>query len=100
MNDYLLLMHDDATDGAIANDDARWDAYLAALRAGGRFDGGSSIGPGAVHRREGTPAPLSAALGGYIRVRAESLDDARRFLAGNPVYEGGGSIEIRALPRG
>ena len=35
--------------------------------------------------------PVSAHLGGYLRVRAESLDDARRFLAGNPVYESGGT---------
>jgi hypothetical protein len=38
-------------------------------------------------------------LSGYIRVRAESLDDARRFVADNPVYERGGTIEIRELPR-
>lgn len=99
MNDYLLLMHEDATDAGIANDGARWAAYFAALRASGRFDGGSAIGAGAVHRRAGPPAPLSAALGGYLRVRAESLEDAERFLAGNPIYEGGGSVEIRELPR-
>ena len=48
MNDYLLLMHEDAADAGIANDGARWGAYLASLRASGGFDGGSSIGPGAV----------------------------------------------------
>ena len=99
MNDYLLLMHEDAADAGIANDGARWGAYLAGLWASGGFDGGSSIGPGAVFRQSGKPAPLSVALGGYLRVRAASVEDAQRFLAGNPVYEAGGSVEIRELPR-
>ena len=99
MDDYLLLMHDDATDPAIAGDPGRWGAYLARLRADPGFDGGSSIGPGSCERQGGAPRPLSASLDGFLRVRADSLDDARRFLPGNPVYEGGGTVEIRLLPR-
>jgi hypothetical protein len=36
---------------------------------------------------------------GYLRVRAENADVARRFLVGNPVYEAVGTVEIRELPR-
>jgi hypothetical protein len=32
-------------------------------------------------------------------VQADSIDDARRFLEGNPVFEAGGTVEIRELPR-
>ena len=35
---------------------------------------------------------------GFIRVRAADIEAARHFLAGNPVYEGGGTVEIRELP--
>ncbi|KQV53912.1 MULTISPECIES: hypothetical protein [unclassified Duganella] len=86
MNDYILLMHDDAIDRAVAEDGARWEHYLSGLRASGQFDGGSVV-----------PAP--ARVNGYIRVRAESLEAAQRFLAGNPDYDAGGTVEVRALPR-
>lgn len=99
MNDYLLLMHDDALQASEAQSEPAWTRYLDSLRRSGRFDGGSAIGLGACHRRSDPPAPLSASLTGYLRVQAESLEEAKRFLAGNPVYEAGGSVEIRELPR-
>jgi hypothetical protein len=36
---------------------------------------------------------------GFIKVQAESLDHARELLKGNPVFEAGGTVEIRELPR-
>ena len=42
---------------------------------------------------------MTAHLTGYIRVRAESLDQAKSLLAGNPLFEAGGTVEIRELPR-
>lgn len=38
-------------------------------------------------------------MAGYLKVQAESLEEARAFLAGNPVFEAGGTVEIRELPR-
>lgn len=100
MNDYLLFMFDDAVDGERADDDARWEAYLATLRASGQFDGGSAIGRGERLRQGQVASEADLQRTGFIRVRAASLEDARRFLVGNPVYEAGGSIEIRELPKG
>ena len=94
-NDYILFMHDDVG----PTDDAAWAAYFTKLRASGGFDGGSSIGPGVCLRRDGVAKPTTSHLSGYIRVRAESMNDAKRFLDGNPVYEAGGTIELRELPR-
>lgn len=97
MNEYILFMHDDAVDPAIADDGARWEHYLSGLRASGQFDGGSSIGPGVLARRNGGTVPAPGHVNGYIRVRAESLEAAQRFLAGNPNYDAGGTIEVREL---
>ncbi|MEQ1508723.1 MAG: hypothetical protein ABMB14_41230 [Myxococcota bacterium] len=94
MTEYLVLMHAGA-DG----DDAAWGAYLAGLRASGRFDGGSAIGSGVCVSKTGAAPPITAHLVGYLRIRAHDLDDAVRLLAGNPVYEAGGVVELRALPR-
>jgi hypothetical protein len=97
MNDYIFFMHDDAR-AEIAS--AAWQSYFAKLRDGGHFGGGSAIGGGVCVNKNGASGPIAAQLTGYIRVRAESLDAAQRLLEGNPVYEAGGTIEIRELPRG
>ncbi len=99
MNDYLLLMHDDAPAEARQQHEASWPAYLASLRASGRFEGGSAIGGGICANKNGVAGEITEKLVGYLKVRAESLDAARKFLPGNPVFEAGGTVEIRELPR-
>lgn len=98
MNEYLLLMHTDAP--AAAGDSVHtWPAYFELLRAADVFQGGSAIGDGICVAKAGAPADIARHIGGYIRVRAQSLDAARALLIGNPVYEAGGTVEIRELPR-
>jgi hypothetical protein len=94
MADYLLFMHDDAT-GPTKD----WEGYLHRLRQAGAFEGGSAIGGGVVARKIGRPAPLAAHLAGFIRITARDLDHAQSFLDGNPIYEAGGTVEIRELPK-
>lgn len=96
MTDYILLMHGDTR---TPTDEADWAAYFAQLAADGAFAGGSSIGDGRCFRREGTPGPVASHLTGYIRIVARNREEAERCLIGNPVYENGGTVEIRALPR-
>lgn len=98
MNEFLLLMHAGApiSPADLAH---TWPAYLAALRAVGAFEGGSAIGDGVCVAKTGPEVEITRHLTGYIRVRAESLEAARGLLAGNPVYEAGGTVEIRELPR-
>jgi hypothetical protein len=92
MPDYLMLMHNDASRVA---SDSDWAAYIAALGKTGKLRGG-----GGVSRRKSGAAPaITAHLDGFIRVEAESLADAEALLAGNPVFENGGTVEIRELPK-
>lgn len=97
MKEFILLMYNDATDQSVASSGDRWGEYLAGLRASGHFDGGSSIGAGLRLRKGQADRPSAAELDGFIRVRAQDLVAARTFLVGNPVYEGGGTVEIREL---
>ena len=99
MNDYILFMHDDVVDAAIATDEQRWGQYMSGLRASGQFDGGSAIGKGMVFKKDDDAKPATARVSGYLRVRAENAEAAQRFLIGNPNYEAGGTVEIRELPR-
>jgi hypothetical protein len=96
MRDFILLMHNDAVAPLTPE---MWSSYLSSMRETGMFDGGSAIGPGETFRKQGVPATVSSHLGGYLRVRARDLTAARALLTGNPVFECGGTIEIRELPR-
>jgi hypothetical protein len=94
MADYIFLMHDDST-----RDDEGWEPYLRKLQQAGVFQGGSAIGDGVCPRKGRSPAPVTVHLAGYIRVTADSLDETKSLLAGNLVFEAGGTVEIRKLPR-
>ena len=97
MLDFILLMHNDSITDPTPG---QWDSYFAFLRERDAFEGGSSIGPGGTFRKQGVPGDTSTHLAGYIRVRAADLAAARALLAGNPVFDCGGTVEIRELPRG
>jgi hypothetical protein len=96
MADFIFLHHDDASgDGGLD-----WDPYLSRLREAGVFQGGSSIGEGECVKKSGDAPEPTAHISGFIRVTAKDMADARGLLTGNPVYEAGGTVEIRELPRG
>jgi len=96
MPDDLLLMHNDPPKAA---SDSDWAAYIKALAKTGKLRGDSAIGGGVSRRKSGTAPSITTHLGGFIRVEAESLADAEALLAGNPVFENGGTVEIRELPK-
>jgi hypothetical protein len=76
-----------------------WGPYLHRLQQGGFFEGGSALGDGICARKSGAAGPITGHIAGFIRVNAEGIDQARSLLVGNPVFEAGGTEEIRELPR-
>jgi hypothetical protein len=100
MNEYILFMYHDVKDVDIANDSERWAKYMATLGASGQFDGGSSIGAGVRFKAGHEILPADTHISGYIRIRAASPEAAACFLEGNPVFEAGGTVEVRELPKG
>jgi hypothetical protein len=98
MRDYILLMHGDVPSG-LPRPRSEWAAYIAKLQAANVFQGGSSIGDGVCMTKSGSGDPITNTVHGYIRVNAVDLDGARALVIGNPVYEAGGTVEIRELPR-
>ncbi len=97
MRDYILLMHNDVP-GGLPRPSNEWSAYFATLFQTGAFQGGSAMGDGVCMAKSGASRPTTGHLAGYIRVRAADLDAARAMVIGNPVYEAGGTVEIRELP--
>jgi hypothetical protein len=98
MNDYILLMHNDVPDRS-GNRAAEWSAYFAVLKQAGAFQGGSAIGDGICAAKSPAVRGITQHLAGYIRIQAESLSHARELVIGNPVFEAGGTVEIRELPK-
>ncbi|MBL8555809.1 MAG: hypothetical protein JNL41_16155 [Phenylobacterium sp.] len=97
MADFIFLHHDDASGGSRLD----WDPYLTRLREAGVFQGGSAIGnEGCCAKKTGDAPELTAHIMGYVRVTADNLAEARKLLPGNPVFEAGGTVEIRELPKG
>ena len=94
MPEYIFLMHDDSV-----ADESTWEPYLRTLKQEGVLQGGSALGGGICVRKTGAPGSLAEHLAGFIRVNADSLDHAKSLLVGNPVFEAGGTVEIRTLPR-
>lgn len=95
MPDYIFLMHDDSPNSGSAD----CYSYIDRLRASRNFQGGSAIGDGVCARKSGAAPGITGHLAGFIRVSADSLDHARTLLMGNPVFEAGGTVEIRESPR-
>ena len=96
MPDYILFMHNDVADGSRP---LEWATYLEKLSSNGQLRGGSAIGSGLCLRRGGAAPPVTDHITGFVKVEADNLDQARSLLKGNPVYEAGGTVEIRELPR-
>ncbi len=96
MADFILLMHALPKDAAAEVD---WRPYIARLQASGHLRGGSAMGGGACFNKDGRVAGVTSHLTGFVRVEADSLGAAAALLPGNPVYEAGGTVEIRELPK-
>jgi hypothetical protein len=94
MPDFIFLMHNDAP----GEHGDEWAAYLSGLEASGHLRGGSAIGYGVCLRKDGKPVATASHLGGFVRIEAASMEEAQGLLAGNPVFEAGGTVEIRTLP--
>ncbi len=100
MREYIFFMHGDVPEQeGTGRDPATWEQYVETLRTAGRFQGGSSIGAGECVSKRRPPKQTTSHLSGYIRVQARDLEDAKALLEGNPVFEAGGTVEIRELPR-
>ncbi len=95
MAEFMLLMH------ALPDGDSEnaWETYLEKLGQSGHLRGGSVIGDGKCFVKNGIAPEVTAHINGFIRIDAASLEEAATLLEGNPVYEAGGTVEIRELPR-
>ncbi|MEO0816264.1 MAG: hypothetical protein AAFX86_03055 [Pseudomonadota bacterium] len=96
MAEFLILMHADTQEIV---SDSSWDEYIAKLVSMGAMRGGSALSGGKSYRNSGPPASITEHIVGYLKIEAETIEQAGSMLAGNPVFEAGGTVEIRELPK-
>jgi hypothetical protein len=94
MPEFIIFMH---SDSASEESEADWGMYIEKLNSSGGFRGGSTIGSGNAYRLGRSTVLASSQVNGFIRVKAESIADAEKFLEGNPTFHAGGTVEIRQL---
>lgn len=95
MAEYMFLMH---SDYERHKGSENWQPYLDMLSSVGALRGGSAMGSGLCVRRSGSVPNVSDHLVGYVKIEARDLNHARDLVLGNPVFEAGGTVEIRELP--
>lgn len=82
--------------------DKKWMDWIGGIAAQGKIAAnGLHLTPGGAVLKTGgvvTDGPfveIREILGGFIVVKADTLDDAITMAHGCPVFDGGGSVEIR-----
>ncbi len=81
----------------------QWQDWIGGIAAQGKFVSTNQLGfEGKTLKRgnvttDGPYAEVKEIIGGYIIVKAESLDEAISLAAGCPVLEMGGNVEVRNI---
>jgi hypothetical protein len=82
----------------------KWGQWMKELSQKGQFkagdplEGGGKVLTGA--KKVVTDGPFAEAkdlVGGYLLVKAETLDDATELAKGCPIFDVGGSVEVRPI---
>lgn len=81
----------------------KWQDWIGGIAAQGKFGSTNQLGPeGKVLKADktvtdGPYAELKEMVGGYVIVKAESIDEVVEMAKGCPVLEIGGHVEIRNI---
>ena len=89
MAEFMMLMKG----GAVENGD--WNIYIDRLTKTGLFRGGSALSNGLCANTQVTKR--SCTVTGFMRFEASTIQQIHALLAGNPVYESGGEVELLEL---
>jgi hypothetical protein len=113
MNEYILIFrHEDGQKVASPEQLQAWMKetidWIAGITAQGKFSGGNGLpfegGKVVDHNNLVTDGPfgeIKERVGGYIIVKADSVEEAVGFAKGCPVLQGeGNTVEVRKITSG
>jgi len=108
MKEYLLVFRDVQTnlqrtpEEKAANMEL-WKNWIGSIAQTGKFVGGQPLMPGGRLMSKGggiTDAPFDEGkevLNGYVITKADSYDEAQQQAEGCPIFDTGGTLEIREM---
>ncbi len=109
MKEFVMLFRNAPTGDAMPSPEVmqelakKWDNWLAGISAKNRFVSGSRLSfegrilkPGNIIT-DGPYAEVKEILGGFVNVKAASLDDALEMAQGYPILQIGGYVEVRPV---
>lgn len=113
MNEYMLIFrHEDGRKVASPEQIQEWMKqtmdWIGGIAAQNKFVGGNGLSfddSRTVRKHNvvtnGPFGEIKETLGGYVIVKAESVEEAVEFAKGSPVLQGeGNSVEVRKLAKG
>ena len=81
----------------------KWMTWIQRLRDQGKYIAGDPLQAGGkvlTSRKTITDGPFAEGkevVGGYFLIRAETLDEAAEMAKDCPIFENGGSVEVRSI---
>lgn len=97
MAKYLLAYHGGGvpeTEEEGARVMAAWGEWMGRVGTS-MVDGGNPVGQTVTVASDGTSSPGAAdPITGYSLIEADSMDAALALVAGCPIFDGGGSVEV------
>jgi hypothetical protein len=109
MSDYLFLFRSPSSSARLSPEEMqrsleKWGNWIQGLAKAGTFKGGEPLEEGGKvvtgTRRLVTDGPFAESkeiVGGYLIVTAKNVDEATEISKGCPIFEEGGSVEVRAI---
>ncbi len=112
MNDFLFVFRNDPavmpamSPEALQNSMQKWMDWIGGIAAQGKLvdrgnrlaNEGNVVRPSQVVT-DGPYIETKESVGGFIMVRAESLDEATEMAKGCPILSAGGNVEVRPIIR-
>ena len=110
MNEYMMLFRNEQTEGAAPPSAEQmqavmqqWQSWIKGIAEQGKFRStgrlqseGKTLKPGNV-MTDGPYAEGKEIIGGYLTVKASSLDEAVELAKSCPALLAGGKVEVRSL---
>jgi hypothetical protein len=113
MDEYILIFrHEDGNKVASPEQIQGWMKqtmdWVGGIAAQNKFSGGNGLpmdNARVVHHKgivtNGPFGEIKETIGGYIIVKADSIDEAVEFAKGSPVLQGdGNTVEVRKIAKG
>jgi hypothetical protein len=106
MNEFMMIFRNTAsgekpTPEQMQQSIKHWQDWMGSIAAQGKFTGtnrlgseGKTLKPGNVVT-DGPYAEVKEIVGGYLIVKANSIDEALKLAEGCPILQIGGHVEVR-----